>query len=69
MELSNFKFTSYREMIGSESEEAKVSETIAPMATDIGRALAATGTSNSWSPLDAVASKVGKRLGRTITPR
>ena len=56
-------------MIGSEGEEAKVSVAVAPMATDIGRALAATGTSNSWSPLDAVASKVGKRLGRTITPR
>ena len=39
------------------------------MESDLGQALAATGTSNSWSPLDAVASKVGRRLGRSVTPR
>ena len=39
------------------------------MDTDLGRALAATDTSNAWSTLDAVANKVGKRLGRAVPPR
>ena len=27
------------------------------------------GTSNSWSTLDAIATKVGKKLDRVISPR
>lgn len=34
----------------------------------LGRALAAASTSNSWSTLEAVAAKAGKRLGRKVTP-
>ena len=37
--------------------------------SDMGRALAACGTSNSWSTLEAVAKKVGKRMGQAVTPR
>ena len=36
---------------------------------DIGSALAATGTSNAWLSLDAVAAKVGKRLGKMLSPK
>ena len=39
------------------------------MESDLGRALSLTSTSNSWSTLDAVAAKVGKRLGRSVGPR
>lgn len=39
------------------------------MCSELGRALAACGTSNSWSTLEAVAGKVSRRLGRKVTPR
>ena len=39
------------------------------MHSDIGQALASTGTSNGWSPLDAVASKISKKISKTISPR
>jgi hypothetical protein len=37
--------------------------------TALGRALSTTPTSCGWSTLDAVATKVGKKLGRKVTPR
>ena len=39
------------------------------MESDLGRALSLTSTSNSWSTLEAVAAKVGRRLGRPASPR
>lgn len=39
------------------------------MEGDVGQWLAACGTSNGWSTLEAVAAKVSKRAGRTVTPR
>eukprot|EP01043_Picozoa_sp_COSAG02_P075333 COSAG02_NODE_15486_length_1156_cov_2.068416_1_plen_171_part_00 len=39
------------------------------MDSELGRALAACGTSNSWSTLEAVATKVSRRAGRKVTPR
>lgn len=39
------------------------------MESELGCALATTGTSNAWSTLDAVAKKVEKRLGRKVEPR
>lgn len=40
-----------------------------PMDGELGHALAASGTSNAWSTLEAVAVKVSKRVGRTVSPR
>ena len=39
------------------------------METELGLALADCGTSGTWSTLDAVAGKVGKKLGKRVTPR
>ena len=39
------------------------------MDSELGRALAACGTSNNWSTLEAVATKVSRRAGRRVTPR
>ena len=41
----------------------------AAMDSELGRALAACGTSNNWSTLEAVATKVSRRAGRKVTPR
>ena len=40
------------------------------MNSDLGQALSMTGTNNTWSTLDAIATKVKKRLGiRKISPK
>lgn len=52
----------------SSAASAGVAE-VGSMESDLGRALAACGTSNSWSTLEAVAAKVSRRTGRRVTPR
>ena len=39
------------------------------MESTLGQALAGTGTSNNWSTLEGVTTKVGKRLGRVVNPK
>ena len=39
------------------------------MNSDIGKALSLTGTSNTWSTLDTISIKIGKRLVKKITPK
>ena len=39
------------------------------MESQVGKALACCGTSNTWSTLDAVSAKISRKLGKNITPR
>ena len=39
------------------------------MNSDIGKAMSLTGTSNTWSTLDTISNKIGKKLSRKITPK
>ena len=40
-----------------------------PLETPLGKALLSSGTSNDWSTCEAVANKIGRKLGRKVTPR